>query len=340
MEASALKFGKAEAAVAAAVAVSVAAWAFFLGASTLSVNDLFTFKLQVPLQKVASMDFLLSMLLFPITIAIITAAAKKIEKKTLMIASLLGAIVGIIVAMLLFTTLQGFWVLGAFYLIALPLAVETAAMKYSELKSFVSMRTFLATAGRTITVISIGLFVMSAIVLLPQQEQHVQRFEETFIQSIFEGMTSGKTQQQLTSSMVDTVVESQRQTLDTALGNTLFEKLRTKTDIDVIAFVAAADAIREQVNSEQYKQQLAQRFGSSSTDISKKINILEVLKQQMPVIAELEKMLWVLHAFVIVSTFMLLANILFKPMAVVYGLPMEKMLAATPSSKKEEQKKQ
>ncbi len=326
LDIGAIKFGKMQAAAAIAVGASILLWAYFLNAAGIAVNDFFTFKLHILLDKIISVNFLLFIIAFPLTGAIITALAKKMRKINLMLFSLLSALVALSAAMLLFPPLQGFWILFLFYIIAIPLRIETAYIKYAELERFVSMRTFLATAGRGALVIGIGLFVLSSVTILADQEAYVGKFEATFIENIFRGFTTGKSQQQLAGSLVDTLVESQLQTVNAILENPLFSKLREKNDPDVIAFVAASEAAKEEIQSSEYRQQLVSQFSAGSSPLAEQINIVEMLKRQLPFIETLERFLWLLHAFILASAFFLLANVVFKPLAVAYGMPIEKIL--------------
>lgn len=330
-------FGKEQIIAAGAVALSMLPWAFFLGATAISVNDLFTFKIQFFLEKLLTINFALFLLLFPLTTAAIAAFAKKMEKKSAMLFTTAGALVGGAAAMLAFPGLQEFWLLGLFYLLSVPLVVQTAAMKYTELKSFVSTRTFMAAAGRSIAVMGIALFVLSAVTVLPEQDQQIKRFEETFMENIFAGMSSGKSQQQITGSAVDMVIEAQKQTADSMIGTPQFQKLRSKTgtDADVAEFVLAANAMRQYLDSSEYKAKVTEEFGKSTADISQKIDIVAVIKKQMPFMETLERYLWAIQGFALAATFMLMGGIVFKPAAAAYGLLLERILVRLPAEKQD-----
>jgi len=320
-----LPFEKTGVAAIISVAVSILPWAFFLSATTISVNDLFTFKFQFFLEKLATINFALFLILFPLTIAAIAAFAKIMEKKSAMLFTAIGAAAGGLVSMIAFPILQEFWLLGIFFLVSVPLMVETASAKYAELKSFVSTRTFMAAAGRSTMIIGIALFALSAVVVLPQQDQQIKRFEETFMENIFAGISSGKAQQDLAGSAADMVISAQKQAADSLVNNAVFEKLRSKTDPDVAVFVAATDRMRQFLDGDEYRQQIANQVGKSTADISKKVDIVPVIKKQMPFIETLERYLWAIQGFGLAAAFMLIANIVFKPAAVLYGLLLERI---------------
>ena len=322
-----LGFGKEEAGAILLVAVSIIPWAFFLGATTISVNDLFTFKFQFFLEKLATINFALFLILFPLTIAAIAAFAKIMEKKSAMLFTAIGAAAGGLVSMIAFPILREFWLLGLFYIISVPLIVETAASKYAELRSFVSTRTFMAAAGRSTMMIGIALFVLSAVVVLPQQGEQVKRFEETFMENIFEGISSGKNQQQIAAGTADILIDAQKQTLDAVIGTPQFQKLRDKTaDIDVQAFVLLAGNYRQYMDSGDYRKLVSDQLGKSTADISQKIDIVAMIKKQMPFIEMLERYLWAIQGFGLAAAFMLIGGIIFKPAAALYGLLFERML--------------
>jgi hypothetical protein len=330
----ALGFSKMHIAAACAIAATILLWAYFLNATTISVNDLFTFKFQILLEKIISINFALFIITFPLPSALLAAFAKKMQKTSLMIAALLATAIALIIAMIAFERMQGFWLLGIFYIIAVPLQIETAFIKYGELKKFVTMRTMLSAAGRCTTLIAIGLVVLSAVTLLPQQEQYVERFEETFFENIFTGFTTGETQQQLSSSVADIIIESQQKTIESMITNPLFEKLRGKTDQDVIAFVTAADAVKEQIASQEYRQQVAAQVAAGGSTATKNVNIMQVLRERLPFITTLEKFMWLIHGSALASVFLFIASIAIKPLAAAYGLIAEKALSLAAKAEK------
>ncbi len=331
------EFGKKQTAAAIAIIATIILWAFLLNSTGIIINDFFTFKLQIILDKIISVNFALFLLAFPLTGAIIAAFAKSTDKLNLMLVATISGFVGLGIAMALFVPLQGFWLIALFYVISIPLRIETACITQREAKSFVSARTFLSATGKGTLVIGIGLFVLSATTILPEQDGYIEKFEETFIENVFSGFTTGDTTNKLAESQAELVVQSQTQTLNAMLDNPLFQNLKTKQDPDVIAFIMAAEQVEEQVKSPEYKEQIVSQLSQGTADIAQDIKPLKVVKEELPFLETLEQFLWLIHGFALVSIFFLAANIVFKPTAVLYGLILERVLgfgfAAQPAKK-------
>lgn len=324
---NALDFGKMQIAAMAAVAASIFIWTFFLNLSGITVNDFFTFKIDIILGKLLTINFLLFLLTFPMTGAIIAAFAKKMDGTNLAIFAMISGFIALTIAMLAFAPMQGFLIITVFYLISIPFMIQAANASYLELKKFVSTRTFMASVGKGITIIGIGLFVLSAATILPQQEQYIEKFEETFFENIFQSLMLGENKNQIVNAQVEIVIQTQQQTLDKVTDNQLFEKLRGKQDMDVMAFVAGTDALKKQIKSPEYRQQVSEQMNATAGRATEQIDIMKMMKQQFPFIEITEKFFWLFQSFVLVSVFFLLANIFCKPMAAVYGLITEKALA-------------
>jgi len=326
METGSLAFGKMQ--IAAAVSVFLATFlaALLFVQTGIVANDFVTFKFEIVAAKVLSIETLVFLLALPLPIAITTAFAKRMEKAKLALASIAPTIIATGLALLAFPGLQELWAIAIFYIISLPLAIETAFAKYSELKKWIGLRTALATTGKMVSLLSIGIFVFTAITIMPQQEQYIEKFED-FVLDIAQGFTTGRPQQAISSEAVDLMVNTQSATVDSILDNPLFAKLREKTDPDVVAFVAASDLVKEQVRGPEFRAQIEQNIGQASGNAIREIDILNVLKKEFPFFEMVESLLWALHGLAIAGMFSLAAGIICKPMSVAYVLVSEKILS-------------
>ena len=322
MNAGALSFGKKQAVLSTIVIASTILWTYFFSLTGITVNDLFTFKFDIVLAKMLTIEFAAALATMPLPIATITAFARRTYKENLMVVATASTAIAATIAMAAFPVLQGFWMPAIAYLISIPLLVETAYMKYSEAKTWVTTRTMLATMSKTITLLSIGLALLSITTILPQQEQYIDKFEG-FIMDFTQSMTTGNTQQTISTEAADMLVETQIATVNTIVGNQAYKKLEEKTDPDVMAFVALADASVTYIKSDAYKQEILEKLKDASSTVVRKIDIMDLIKQQFPMFGTIEQFLWLFQTLTIVGIFSLAASIICKPMAVIYGATME-----------------
>ncbi len=327
-----LKFGKMQLVTAAGIAASIVLWAFFLNSTGITVNDLFTFKFHILAEKVLATNFLLFLIAFPLPTVVMAALAKKMDKLNLFIVSLIATLAGIIIAMAAFPQLQSLWIVAVFYAISVPLAIEKSYMCYAELKSWITMRTMAAATGKAVTLVSIGLFVLSVATILPEHEEYIEKFE-TFMVDFSQGLLSGESGQSIVSSTTDLFVERDRKWIEKFMQNPAFRKLREKTDPDVVLFVASADAMKDQINSPHYRQEVEKQI-SQATGTMKKLGIMKAIKKEMPIFVIMEQLLWVIHALFLAGTFSLMATIICKTMSVVYGIPASKAAELTGKEEK------
>ena len=312
------EFGKEEIAAIAIIFLTTILWASFLGLSGIAANDFFTFKIDIVAEKLMNLNTALFFFALPLPIVAMAAFAKRCDKASLMIFSFISSLLGLLIAMFIFPNLQGLLLLALFYLVSIPLVIEVAVTKKTELKKWVAPRTMLSSMGKTITLLSIGFVVLSALTILPIQDEYIGKFEG-MIEGFAAELTTGNSQSTISSEATDLFVNSQIATVDTILENPVFEKLRQKQDLDVMAFVLLADQAKDSLNSDEYRQQVEEKFRQSSSSIAQNIDIMEMIKKQFPWFELLERYLWLFHALAIIGIFSLIANIICKPMAAVYG---------------------
>lgn len=331
-------FGKKEIIAFALIFLATLLWATFFGLTGLTANDFFTLKLHIVLQKILTLNTLAFFIFFTLPIALIAVFAKRTEKISLIIAAETASLLALIIAFALFSTMQGLWAIAILYLVAIPLAIETATVQYGELTKWVAMRIGLSAAGRTTTFVSIGLVVFCILTVMPEQGLYVQKFE-TFVTDFAQGITSGNSNQSISSGMADLTVQSQITTVDTFMQNPTFTKLREKTDPDVIAFVAVSDATEDYIKSPEYKQKITEQFSESSSEAIQQMDIMELLKEQFPFIAIMEQFIWAIYAIAIVGVFSLAAAVICKPMAMLFAIIGEKIISlAEPESGQQAEK--
>src|SRR3989344_5113404 len=189
------------------IIASILLWSYFLKASGFSLLEFLTIAdLSQALQVLLSFNFILFVLLFPMTYAIIFSMASFIEKKELRIIATASSILGLIAAMFLFLG-TGMIIIGAFYVIGLILAIETAYIKLEELKKFVVPR-MNSDAGRTaLLLVGIGVFAFTALSVLPEQEKYLNETEKSLAKLVSdESLGTG-----LSKSLANIYIQTQKQ---------------------------------------------------------------------------------------------------------------------------------
>lgn len=302
-----------------ALIVSFFIWAFFLNASGVTIPLLIEFSdLQVLASKLISLNFIAFLVFFSLSYSILVALAKIIPKRELQGTSAGAFAFSGLVFWFVFPFLQNFFVLGVFYLISLIVVVETAFIKFSELKSFVVPRTAIGAISQGLFVIGIGVFVSTLLFVLPAQERIVQDFEK----NLFSSFTPKEVKEDYSKAISQVIVQSQTEVLGTIAATPVYQSLSVKEDPDVIAFVTTFNAVDSQIKSQEYRQELEKRLAKSqeeNLDQTGFDDLIEQTKQRIPVFSLLEQFFWLFASFAIISLFFLASNILIKPTGAVFG---------------------
>lgn len=310
--------------ISAVVFVTVFSWAFFLNATGNIVDDFLNFSISGLFHKLVSLNFVLFLLLFPLTYAIITALSIKLEKVEVMVFSLLGVVVGIGISVLVFPQFSKYGILLLFYIISIPLAIETACMKYAELKNWKMLRTFNQAIERGVLIAGIGVFIFGVITIAPINDKYVKNFEDKFITGTVERMSGEDLGDNLAESSAQVYVSGQQSALS-SISST--EQYQNSTDAELKAVISS---VEEQVNSREYadtvettfKKEYQQNVGQ----IKGKIDILGIVKKQFPFMVTIEKFAWLIDSVIFASFFLFLGSVIFRPLGVLYGLIIGKII--------------
>ncbi|MDO8633771.1 MAG: hypothetical protein Q7K34_00595 [archaeon] len=300
---------------------SMVLWGFFLNATGLTIEKMIGLTgFDEFFAAAFNLDFVIFLVLFPLSIALVSAYAKVFEKKTLYIIVFAGSIAFLGLSMALYQNAQQFLVTGIVYATALLLGVEASFVKFSELKTLPFLRTSMATAGLVGTFISIGLFASTALFVLPQQEKIVAKFEEKMLASIVQD--NDGLADDLSRSAASVYIQGQQQAAQSLVNSPLFEKLAQKEDRDVQAFVVATNTLVEQVYSKEYRAQVEGQFRENAKgniekqDFSKSF---DKIKQSMPLLVLIEENYWLIAGFIVASLYLFASSIFIKPLAGIYG---------------------
>ncbi len=332
----AIEFGKMQIIAAVLIFLSTLLVACIFGMTGIGLNDLLTFKFNIVLEKILANlpTIILFFLVLSLPVALITVFAKRMEKINLIIVATISSFLALIIAMVLFPALQSFWIAGIFYIIAVFLAIEEAFTKFKEIKKRIIARASWSTMGKVASVISISLVVLLLANIVPQQEEYLEKVDDFSAGIVETVMPSTGGNSGITSVLVDAIVDTQLATVNALLNNSVYTKLREKTDPDVILFVATADTTSEYFKGPEFRKEIEKQINQTGTGVMQEISLVKIIREQFPAIETIEKtvplgvIMGLLHALAIAGIFSMLAMFLCKPTAAIYGIIAEKTLTA------------
>ncbi len=310
----------------AAIAVSVLLWAFFLNSVSLSLTQIVRISLiWETIGKIKSIEFILFILLFPLTYAFTVLFCKKNEKKlNVMLGTAIGLIIGLGLSYALFSNISELVVAGILYFLSFFLIIELTYTRLKELKKYISFRLLKSGASRSITITAVGLFIASALILIPMQEQLVEEMEEDIIDvALVQQGSAG-----LSEQAADLLVQSHQVLLAQLTDMEIFESLKSSPDPNAVAYATIMENTKTELSSPEYKQKIKNELLKAQEKILSREQtraIFDQLKEKMPIYGLLTDFLWLLESFVLASIFLLIGNIIISPLTIIYGLIIEQI---------------
>ncbi|HLD58509.1 MAG TPA: hypothetical protein VI977_02600 [archaeon] len=311
--------------------------AFLLNSTGLSIAQLLDMQnLRATLAKFLSMEFILLLLITPLIYALAVIAMKKTEsKETIAICSLAGAIATII-ALIIFRNLSYYWIIAVFFIATIPVSMYYSAVILKELKKYVLFRGTNSAIHKGALLLLAGCLVFGAVVLLPQTKQLSVQFEYAMIESIIGANSaniSGSGNNGIAETVADNMIQQQIQFLELTISNPLFQKLKEKTDPDVIAFVASTDLLKQQLQSPEYKQQvitqITRNTGTAQNSGLDNAQLLQIAKTQFPVMQLMEDWFWLITTLILITIIQLVFTIIIAPLGAAYSLIIDRLFPET-----------
>lgn len=311
------------------ILLSVIIWAFFLNATELIIKEMLNLgELGNVIDKLKSSEFLFFVFSFPLTIALTVIHCKLEENKiNSFIVGLGGTIIGLIFSMLLFSNLQGYFLVGVFYLIGIALSVELIHVKKLELKKYISFRLLGTGIHRTGTIIALGLFLVVAMTVYNNQEMYEKQIDAQLLKVAGGEETTG----QLTEMFVDAIIETQKETANQIIELEQFKALENSVDPNAVAFHQAVLAQKDYLNSFEYRQKIEEEINKKGDLGDEELqSVLDSVKTQMPIFGVITDLLWLIMGFAFFSVFLLLSNTIFYVLVIIYGLVIEQIFLRIP----------
>ncbi|MBU2476489.1 hypothetical protein KKG83_03390 [Candidatus Micrarchaeota archaeon] len=321
-----LNFSKKNIVFAVLVFLSVILWVYFLNSTELTLTEMLDLsQMNSTIDKLNSSNFIFFLLFFPLTIALITIQCKTEENKiNSFIVSLGGVLLGLIASMFLFPLMQEYLLIGIFYLIGVGLAVEMIYTRLLELKKYVSLRILGTGIQRTTTILALGLFLLVAFTVNENHEYYSEKIDEELLK-----MAGGEqAKEQLTTGVVDAIVESHKQLADQITSLSSFQALENSSDPNAVIFHTGIIEMKDQLYSPKYRQQIIDEINKQNAVSDDQLkSVLSSVKEQMPLFGVIVDFLWLIEGFAFFSVFLLVSNTVFYVLTIIYGLLIEQVFA-------------
>jgi hypothetical protein len=318
--------GKEQAALFAAILLSTILFSFFLG-QAVSIEELYSFELLALTKKAYSTSLWLFVLTAPLPLSMAIVAAKRSKKKNLVLFALAASAAGLFAADALLPSLRGFMVVQLFYLLSIPLAIETASLKFSELKKWVLLRGVADSFKKSVMLVGIGLLLTSFLTIAPQQDKYSARFEAKLMESILQGAGEGRLGEQISGSMAGFAVQSQRVALASVASLPGYKAIEESQDPEDQLFATEFRGLQRQIESTEYRDRLKDALAAGGGKMGMETpEYKKLVKENIPFLSTVEQFLWLFHGLLLLGLFSLVGNIIMVPLAILYGLALEKTL--------------
>jgi hypothetical protein len=282
--------------------------AYFFSLSGIKLETFLTIDLISLLETFVSIWFIIFLILASFSLAVILLIIKNVETTEDFAIMIIFYLAGIIISLLIFN-LFGFILPLLIAIIGIIIATKTIEQKEKEFKSMPVLRAGANAGGKIIIFVALGLFLTLLFTTIPNAKQ----YEEGFVDDIFE-VTIGEEENlknSINEPVIEALVESQRQTLDSVKELPGFDALDESSDNEVLIFVTNFEALSSVINSDNYKEEIKQQFEGKSEEL----DLGEGIVGQLPIIKEIAKYAWLLYAFSGLVLVFLFGNLIVKNIA-------------------------
>ncbi len=106
-----------------------------------------------------------------------------------------------------------------------------------------------------------------------------------------------------------------------------FNALENSSDPNAVLFHAQILQLKDYLNTQEYRQQVEEELNNQQSLSDDQLkNVLEGVKQQMPLYGIITDFLWLIEGFAFFSVFLLISNIIFYPLTAIYALIGEQII--------------
>ncbi len=306
------------AAIALAIALSIAASALLFQSTGLNASALFN-----PdgfagiISAITSASFIGFALLFPVSFGVVSGLSHSLEKKQLLVPAIAGTVPGII-AML---ALSGFSVekifVAAGFAAGIIVAVQYSFVKKKEFKTLVVYRTGYASAKTGFLVFGIFLFVAVAFSLGANNEASSQDFKDAVMEMAYSPANVDAVSEQ----SADILLNARKQSVSEIISTPEFGALLDNNDAESKGFVQRMALMGQSLGSNETRQKLVQQIREKQN--SEQLVTFDSIAERVPYLAFLANYYWLFASFAVFTTFIFFANIVAANLAALYALATE-----------------
>jgi hypothetical protein len=106
--------------------------------------------------------------------------------------------------------------------------IESAYIKFAELKSWVLIRAVMGSTGGASTVLGVGVLIATLLIALPNSEKYVQEFEDDLLSLVAgDGGVEGISSLDIAEAGVDSYIAAQRQVLEGITGSNQYANIQS-----------------------------------------------------------------------------------------------------------------
>ncbi len=314
----------------AVIFASFFAGAFLLKSSGIATANFINLADLQPLLAFAfSANSIMLLFIFPLPIAIISMLTHTNGKMEVYLIALGGAIAATILSLVVFGVSFEKIIIGIFFLMSIFVLIELSFIKKDELKKYITFRSASESSKTAFLLLGAGLIIAGASISLANNEQNAKLLGDKIMEVAF-NQTTGT--DELTIALADSIIKTQKQTVDGIIVGESFQKLTQKNDPDVLAFVAGMNVLSGSINSPQTRALVIARMKKAQSEklAEQPINF-EFLRKQSPIIGMIADNYWLINASSLATLFFFVSNILICNLAGLYAAVMRKFLEKAPA---------
>jgi cell division protein FtsB len=295
------------------ITISIFFWSLFFALSNISLESIIIFDIPTIINTYFTTNFLIFLIAFPITTAIIVSLAitNKNTKENIKITSF-SIVLAMLLSYFIFDFNLIFLLFTLFYLILhiLIIYITRSKVNSEKKKSIINIGSF---AGSKVALfLTIILFILVVIYLYPNQQDQALRMEAGVV-NLFVGDDLSNwfgTSYSISASCTN-------QNLDFIMSRNEFKDLeKNNNNEDVINFVNFVKDYKQDISEPKTNSEIIENFPDLSS-IEIKENVIETLRD-MPLINIIENYFAIIFAFILVSFLYLYFGIAFGFLGVLF----------------------
>jgi len=294
------------------IVITILLWMFFYGASRVSLRLLVIFDIPSIINTFLTVNFLMFIILFPLTSTIIIAMSAKGNKWINLIHIFSGVVIGFILSMFFYgISSKGFLLFALFFIISNLLVSLLTFSKYSSEKNPKIFSIASYAGSKMALLLTISLFIITILLIQPAQESYAKDMEAGIV-----NMFVGDDISNWLGASYDISKASSKATLDYITASDEYLEMMKVNDQSVQNFTTFIDSFKEGVLKKTTPEDLKAAFPNLNTpDIKDKVLLMI---RSIPVIVIIEHYFALFFAFAIASISQIYFSIAFGLLGLLY----------------------